>query len=71
VPYGVGTATVYRIPLGPAIEALTDLVPRVRAWRSRKPAWEVAAGVPLRVENTADHLSALAAAWPTHPPEAL
>lgn len=71
VPYGVGTATVYKIPLGPAIEALTDLVPRVRAWRSRKPAWEVAAGEPLRVENTAAVTSALAAAWPTHPPEAL
>lgn len=71
VPYGVGTATVYKIPLGPAIEALTDLVPRVRTWRSRQPAWEVAAGEPLRVENTAAVTSALAAAWPTHPPEAL
>ena len=63
VPYGRGECTVYVVPIGEAIEVLRTLVPRVRAWRSRKPSWVPAGTEPLT--------SGLAAAWPATPPEAL
>jgi hypothetical protein len=44
VPQGAGTADVHVVPLGPAMEALRDLVPRTRAYRARKRTWGVTAG---------------------------
>jgi len=63
VPYGLGECTVYLVPIGEAIKVLRELVPRVRAWRSRKPSWVPAGTEPLT--------SGLAAAWPATPPESL
>src|SRR4029079_16304909 len=63
VPYGEGTCTVYVVPIAEAVDVLRSLIPRVRAWRSRKPSW-----VPAGAESLT---SGKAAAWPTTPPEAL
>lgn len=63
VPYGQGKAEVFVIPIADAIRELRELVPRVRAWRARKPAW-----VPT---DQAAIDSGVAAAWAMQPPEVL
>jgi hypothetical protein len=65
VPYGEGTCTVERVPLAPAIEALTDLIPRVRAFRA-KTDWFTSLSL-----SAGQSASGLASAWTSEVPESL
>lgn len=78
LPYGQGRCDIYPVYLEPAIEALRELVPKVRAHRAKTDwfglAYRQERDETLRV--VAERLdgglsSGLAAAWPVEPPEAL
>ncbi|HUM06394.1 MAG TPA: hypothetical protein VLT90_13095 [Terriglobales bacterium] len=64
-PYGEGTCAIYPVPLAPALEALTELVPRVRAFRAKMNWFDA----PLLSGGQAT--SGVAAAWSVEPPESL